>query len=277
MKNIKLVAIDMDGTLLNKAGQVSKENREALKRLRAEGKDFIICTGRNYEDAKRPLEIAQLECDLICMNGAITCSYEGEVYISYAFQEEQLENLLNFLEPHEVVIDLMTRAGSFSTTDKEIFKSALEKQILLPTHDSHVGMDSFQFTSKQEFLDLAYPVYKLSAIHETETLLHQIKSHLKDEEGISIASSAQTNIEITRGEAKKGLALMTYAKQKGIKEEEIMAIGDSGNDVSMLSLELGATVAMANAMVEAKKVAQYLTTSNEESGVAAALKQFVLG
>ena len=276
-KHIKLVAIDMDGTLLDERGKVTKENILSLKKLRAQGKDFVICTGRNYIDARRAIEEAGLKCDLICMNGAMTCTYEGEVVSSHSVDRDKVVELINLLHTNETIIDIMTEVGSFTTTPRTQFLKAFEKNILLPTGDENFGIERFRFVTREDFMCLNHNVYKVSAIHEEQTVLEKIKESLTQTSDFNIVASASTNLEITHSHAKKGKALIEYAKARKIQNHELMAIGDSGNDVSMLSLDLGVTVAMANGMEEAKKVARYITKSNLESGVAFALNQFVIG
>lgn len=273
---IKLVAVDMDGTLLNHKGKVSKENITMLKALRANGKDFVICTGRNYKDAKKAMEEAKLPCDLICMNGAMTCHFEGQIIDSHSVAEDKLEHLMNLLHNSKVVVDIMTEYGSFTTTPRKDFVKALEKNILLPTGDESFGIGQFTFIDKDEFMTCKHKVYKVSAIHEEIGILREIKYQLMQTKAFNIVASAPTNLEITHSLAQKGRALLDYAKARQIQMNELMAIGDSGNDVSMLSLESAITVAMENGMEEAKKAARYITKSNVEDGVALAIQKFAL-
>ena len=119
--------------------------------------------------------------------------------------------------------------------------------------------------------------YKLSVISGDEKTLERIRIKLEAVEGISVVSSSRTNLEITHADAGKGAALIRYARSKGFLLSEIMAVGDSENDCSMLSLKLGATVAMGNAMEAARAAARYHTKSNTEDGVAYAVERFMLG
>lgn len=276
-KRIRLVAIDMDGTLLDSKGQVSKENILALRQLRNQGKDFVVCTGRNYMDARRPLEEAGLKCDLICMNGAMTCTYEGKVISSHSVAREKVEDLITFLHTNETVIDIMTAVGSFTTTPRQRFMEAFEENILLPTGDKNFGINRFRFVTKEDFMCLDHDVYKISAIHREKAILQGIRNRLMETGDFNIVASAPTNLEITHSYAKKGQALLEYAKnRKQLSTCELMAIGDSENDVSMLSIEHAVTVSMANGMKEAKKAAKYMTKSNLEDGVAFAIRKLAL-
>lgn len=275
-KNIKLVAVDMDGTLLNEEGKISKENIEAIKSLQKQGKDFVVCTGRNFEDARRPVEEAGLICDFICMNGAMTCTYQGDIIKSYGFPKEKVSHILEVIEAQGMVIDIMTQRGSYTTTSREQFMTAMQKQILLPTHEEDFSIERFHFTTIEKFIASKLLAYKLSAIHENQSLLSHLKEKLMKIGHFNMVSSAPTNIEITCREAEKGKALLAYAKRRNLSRHELMAIGDSENDVSMLSLDLGATVAMSHGMEEAKRAARYTTDPNEKHGVASAIYEFAL-
>ena len=274
--SIKLVAIDMDGTLLNHKGKISKTTIETLRELRKQGKIFVICTGRNYIDARKPLEEAGLECDLICMNGALTCTYDGKVVSSHSVDKKKVEKLITFLHTKETIIDIMTEVGSFTTTPRQQFMKAFEENILLPTGDENFGVEQFRFVTKDDFMCLNHNVYKISAIHRERAILQDIRSRLMETEDFNIVASAPTNLEITHNYAKKGKALLEYANRRHIKVNELMTIGDSGNDVSMLALKEAVTVVMENGMEEAKSVAKYMTRSNTEDGVAFAIHQLAL-
>ena len=92
---------------------------------------------------------------------------------------------------------------------------------------------------------------------------------------IKISSSVQTDLEINAKNAGKGMALLRLAKRLGIRNSQIMACGDSGNDIEMLQ-SVGISVAMSNATEEVKKIANYITLSNEENGVADMIDKFIL-
>ena len=106
-------------------------------------------------------------------------------------------------------------------------------------------------------------------------MLNDINEELSKNSKIAVASSFPTNLEITDVEAQKGPVLKSYIESLGYTMDEVMVFGDSMNDYSMLSMDFGATVAMENADPEIKKVAKYITKSNEEYGVACAIEELL--
>lgn len=106
-------------------------------------------------------------------------------------------------------------------------------------------------------------------------MLGRIRSELEKNPDIAVAASFETNLEITDVKAQKGPVLKQYIESLGYTMDEVMVLGDSMNDYSMLSMDFGATVAMENAMPEVKSVAGYVTKSNEELGVAYAIDKLL--
>ena len=102
-------------------------------------------------------------------------------------------------------------------------------------------------------------------------MLEKISKKLEKNKKLAVASSFKTNLEITAVEAQKGPVLKQYIESLGYTMDEVMVLGDSLNDYSMLSMDFGATVAMENAMPQVKTVSKYITKYNEEFGVAYAI------
>ena len=119
------------------------------------------------------------------------------------------------------------------------------------------------------------PVYKIFLFSADVEMLDQIRRELEQNSGIAVASSFETNLEITDVKAQKGPVLKEYIESLGYTMDEVMALGDSLNDYSMLSMDFGATVAMANAVPEIRRAAKYITKSNVEFGVAYAIHELL--
>ena len=277
---IRLVASDMDGTLLNRYGKISLKNQAAVHALNRRNIDFVVCTGRNYADAYAPLKEAGISCDIICMNGAAVFNTKGEQIRKQTLLKSQISRILTICRPFCVLYDFMTDEGSYTTSSLEEFKESFENKIFLSMvseeHTFETIVKRFQFISEEHLFHSETDIYKMSVVHEDPQVLAHIRSCLEKEEGLSIASSAATNLEITHFNAQKGNALLEYAINTKIHPREILAMGDSENDLSMLILPLGYTVAMDNGSDIIKKSARLVTRSNEEDGVAAAIETLVL-
>ena len=277
-KRIRLAAIDMDGTLLSPDGTVSPANQAAIRALKNQGAEVVVCTGRSFRDASRPLRAAKIVCGLICMNGAAVYRKDGSLSHRQTISAERINRILCLAKEFDLVTDLMGEDKSYTTVSEERFRKGYEEGILLPMVESNYRSirERFTLTVPEAILQKKPDIFKISVMHKETTVLDRVKKILEKEGGLALASSDRTNVEITSGLAQKGIALMEYAKEKHYHLQEIMAIGDSGNDVSMLSLPLGATVAMGNAMPEAKRAAMYETRTNREDGVAWAIENWAI-
>jgi len=270
----------MDGTLLNRYGKVSSLNIAAIEALKRKNIGFVVCTGRSFADASSPLKEAGISCDIICMNGAAVFDSYGRQLRKQPLLKDQVNRILNICRPFSVLYDFMTEEGSYTTSTMEDFRKSFEDKIFLPMvsdeHTYETIAKRFHFTTEEALLGSSWEIYKMSVVHENPEILMQIRCALEKEEGISVASSAPSNLELTHIGAQKGSVLMEYATSTNIHPREILAIGDSENDLSMLSLPLGYTIAMGNASEVIKRSARLITRNNDEDGVAVAIDSLIL-
>lgn len=282
---VQLAAVDMDGTLLNEFGKITDGNIAAIKKFQDHGADFMICTGRDYADAKLIVEEAGIHCGYICLSGAAVYDKQGTQLLNLPLDAAQLLQLGDFFLPRHIGIDLLSANGRYTTCSwkekledfcwflskgplsgmlPEVIREAAEKRI----HE-YVFLDDFT-----PLLDKQIQIYKVCANQLLPHVVDQLKEDFLAYPQFAVASSFPTNIEITDIKAQKGLALKTYADLNGIPMDHVMAIGDSDNDLSMISMDFGYTVAMDNAMSCIKQAAKYHTKSNKEDGVAWAIHQY---
>ena len=127
----------------------------------------------------------------------------------------------------------------------------------------------------KEMEEKKIPVYKIFLFSDDTDMLEQIDKVLGENRDIVVASSFPTNLEITDVRAQKGPVLKNYIERLGYAMDEVMVFGDSLNDLSMLEMDFGATVAMENASPEVKAAAKYVTKSNNEHGVAYAIRELL--
>ena len=120
----------------------------------------------------------------------------------------------------------------------------------------------------EELKKAGVPIYKIFLFSEDVAMLRRLGEVLSGDGRIAVAASFETNLEITDVRAQKGPVLKAYIESLGYTMDEVMVLGDSTNDFSMLSMDFGATVAMGNAMPEVKEAAKYVTRTNQEGGVA---------
>lgn len=276
---IKLAAVDMDGTLLGRDGRISGANAHAIRCMQNAGTELLICTGRGYVDAVRPLEEAGLKAGIVCMNGASVYDQNGNLIDKKELALSQVEFILTCCRGENVLFDFMTDRGSLTIAGEEEFRECFNRNILLPVSEYSYEDIRRRFTliPPGELFGRGLEFFKISVIHEKQDVLEGIRQRLKKDGNLAVASSFATNLELTHIEAQKGRALADYAAGKNIRQDEIMAIGDSENDYSMLSMNLKYTVAMGNAMDIIKKTAKCQTRTNDQDGVAYAIENLILG
>jgi Cof subfamily protein (haloacid dehalogenase superfamily) len=276
----------MDGTLLNPQTNISKANIDAIRRLERAGIEFLICSGRDYQDAKSVMETCDITCAYICLSGAAVYNREGETLSEIPLTSHNLADIEQVLSEQQADMDILTSRGRYTTaarkrrTDqlysflKDKFGShALASQELEAAVQNRI--ESMTFISSLKKLPEDTVVFKICSnglpVHKTARL----KEIFADYPDLAAASSFPDNIELTNQAAQKGSALKAYAKYKGISLKDVMVLGDSDNDLSMFTPEFGWTVAMENAMACIHKAAKYRTSSNAEDGVARAIDRLV--
>lgn len=274
----------MDGTLLTKDHLISEENISAIKKAQAQGVEVVIATGRSYPEAIYILKEAGITCPVIGTNGAEVRSTEGEIIEYRPLNKEVASQVVKVLDKNDIYVEFFTSNGIFSADMEKgisIFKhyaarahgDDLEEKLesLLQERVKFIKtVNSFDFI----FDDPNHHIYKLLAFSFEKERLAAVQHELEDFEGIAVSSSGFNNLEINGVEAQKGLALETFTKQKGISLMDTMAIGDNYNDVSMFQ-RVGRAVAMGNADEVVKSKCHFVTSTNEESGVAKAILEAI--
>ena len=175
---IRLVAIDMDGTLLRPDGHISERNVRALKGLKAAGAEFLICTGRSYIDALEPLKEAGLRAPVVCMNGAAVYDWDGRLMDEIRLSERQVRGILDCCQKEDIIFDFMTDRGSYTTAGEAQFRSCFERNVLLPMAEfTYEGVrDRFSFAEEGQLFELGLAFYKISVIHESQEVWAELRS-----------------------------------------------------------------------------------------------------
>lgn len=267
---IKLVAIDLDGTLLNSKRTISTENKEAIQAAKEAGVKVVLCTGRPLKGMTHILE----ECNLL-EEGDLGITYNGGL-VQWTHTGETLSQIVHsktdVLKAYELsqqlamplnLIDLNTvheppypegRPSLYST----IMNALPFKEIDVEQLPDSLAINKMVMCWNQEELDqaiLAIP----DSYHKQFTIM----------------KSRSNLLEILPKMVDKGKGLAMLAEKLELTKEEIMGIGDQQNDLAMVEYA-GFGVAMGNATDQVKKAAQFITKSNDEDGVAYAINKFVL-
>lgn len=284
---IKVIASDMDGTLLGDDHKPAPETLAAVKKACDAGIRFMIATGRNFPEAMAELKDAELVCDYIVGSGAEVRNPQQEVVVTHPISIELCRAIYEEIRDYPLSVTFCTDGYDYKIgTPEEIeeslmlqmqlFFSNLPREELAKSETYRRIKKSTRSMSDMDELEAAgVPVYKLFLYSEDKAMLDEMNTRLQRNKDIAVASSFPTNLEITDVKAQKGPVLKEYIESLGYTMNEVMVLGDSLNDLSMISMDFGATVAMANADPEVKSAAKYITKSNTEFGVAYAIEELL--
>lgn len=263
---IRLVALDLDDTLLDSRLEISRECREAIEEVSRRGVKVTLATGRMFKSALRYADQLSMNLPLITYQGAwVKNSGSGETIY---YRPVPPEYGLEFLKR---VRDLGCHYQTY--LDDELYLERLTSEGL--AYARMAGVEPVVVDRLEPVVEQG-PL-KMLIIEEDISLLDKWEQELKAEFGqfLYITRSKPHYLEAMHPEATKGRALAALASYYGIEREEVMAVGDSYNDMDMIQWA-GLGVAVANARSPVRQVADYVTLSNDEHGVAEALKRFIL-
>lgn len=275
-KEIKLIAVDMDGTLVDDEKRIPEENLRALEACAAKGIEIVPATGRTVQGVPKELKALPGVRYGITVNGAVVADLKENRVIS------------SCRLPAGLAVQVMTMARDCGD------------DVMYDAYVDGVGYTSERFYGRfPQFIQSEALVRLLMSarqavpdhiawIQENASYVDKINMFFRDQDArermrerlgqmpeLLVSSSLSCNLEINAAGADKGGALIRLADFLGIARESTMAFGDGENDLSMIR-QAGLGVAMANGVPAVKEAAEYVTLSNEEAGVAAAIRRFVL-
>lgn len=267
----KLVAIDCDNTLLNSEGHIPAENKETIQYLKSKGIEFIIATGRNDVLVADYIEELGIDAPVIGCNGASIRNLKENKLLSYnPIPKQSLKLILDYCKENKLPFRAFSMSKGFSN-DKTSIREVLE-QILSKYTKVLKSNIPYEYLENPEYLIDNEEVVKVVLVNNDPITLQKYQTEIKGTEGIDICRSARNCLDIGALGVSKGNAVKKYGEMLGIKQEETVAFGDSENDLSMIKYA-GFGVAMENGEDGLKKFAQMVTDTNDNCGVAKALKQ----
>lgn len=287
---IKLIVSDMDGTLLNDFWRISEENEQAIKRAQAQGIQFMVATGRPYENAHFITEKVGIFCPVVGLNGATTHDANGQLIAHEAMTRQEVKIIIDILNKHRIYFELMTSHGAFSIDfeglhemmfelgDRELahLPKAERDERVLHLNRERIKNENCQFITSFDTVlnNEAIHIYKVFSMSPNDEAIALAAKELEALNTFAVTSAGHMNLEINSMNGHKGYAVFHYAESLGIKPEEVMTIGDNFNDLTML-LKAGRGVAMGNAHEDIKQQCRYTTKNNLEHGVAHAINQML--
>ena len=265
-KKIRMIVSDLDGTMVDDTFQIPEENIKAVKEAAARGVLVTIATGRMYRSALPYAKKLGIDVPLIAYNGAIVKTVGGERISTEFLPPDVVKRVLRFVFEHGWYVQLYSEGKLYYA---EATEAALAYEKASGVPGNAVG--------KEGLLERTDEVPKLLVVTKDEASGDEALSMLAEAfpSEILVMKSKANYIEVVLPGVSKAKAVLELAQKHGIAADEIMALGDSGNDVSMLKA-CGLGVAMGNASEAVKAEADAVTGICEEGGAAEAIHRYVL-
>jgi len=274
---VRLIALDIDGTLLDSRWDLPEANRTAIAEATRRGIEVALVTGRRYDFAMPIARKLDAPLTMICNNGALVRTHDGKTHLRHLLPRDTAERVLRATLPW--------REGA-----GVVFDRPKANQIILEVIDTDNPIRTTYYNRNREYLSQAVPLEscliedplqvmfsgKVKAMREAEGVLRA--APFATEFGLAVTTYKSRDfsmIDVIHPSCSKGSSLAEWAALRGYARDEVMAIGDNHNDLEMLSFA-GIPVVMGNSVPELKTFGWHETRTNDEDGVAAAIQQFVL-
>lgn len=263
---VKLIGIDMDGTLLDPQSKLSEENIKAIKYATSKGIDVVIASGRPVcESMRNYYKLLGLKSYYVGFNGAVVYDFETDAIL---YQKGITGKDVKELEKFK---------SQFSSVNSHAF---ILDTVLYEVEDYYVDLEvkvNYVKKKKIKFNDLAddFPIIKYmftGSKLDIDNIINHVPEELKEK--YNVVRSATYYLEFVNKEVDKARGIEIIARKKGLTKQEIMTIGDEGNDYLMVK-EAGLGIAMGNARQKVKDVAKDITESNANNGVAHAIYKYI--
>lgn len=269
----RLVALDLDGTLLDSQLQIRNETIEALNQARAQGVLAMIVTGRHHVAAYPYWRQLGLELPAICCNGAYLYDYRARQPLANdPLTRQEARELLKLVRKHGIYSMVYDKNFMAYETINRHLQAILTWSATLPEevrpHIEHVQ-------SYEQLVESAETIWKFTAACDDFTAISAFVSEIEQSLGLSCVWSGQNRLDIGHAGNSKGHRLAGWIAEQGIAREEVIAFGDEQNDMEMLRMA-GMGVAMGNSGQMIQACADWVTGGNDSNGIADALQRFVL-
>ncbi|KRQ88016.1 putative phosphatase YwpJ [Caloramator mitchellensis] len=268
----KMIAMDMDGTLLNSKKEITERTKLALKKADEKGVKLVVCTGRIFTSALYYANLIGTKAPIIASNGAyIREKDNNNVIYEKALDKDYVEKIVIKAEgfgfyPHIFTTEtIYSKKLIYSSKNYTLWNEKMPKEERVKIK---IVDDLIEIAKKHDIL-------KIVVMSDDVEKLFKLKQIIKDNFEVSVFSSFDNNFEVMARDISKGNAVKVLADFYGFNLEEVVCIGDNENDISMIQYA-GLGVAMANATEELKSVADLIIDSNDNEGVAKFIEEYIL-
>lgn len=273
-KEIKMIALDIDGTTLNSKKELTERTRRALENAIAKGVQVVFSTGRSYNSLSEAIKSLNGVSYVITSNGAhINDFMTGKaIYNDYVYPPN-VENALKIVEKYNIGLEVFIDGQAYinAETYHDIEKNGCEYRNAEYVLWSRKPVEDIS----KLMIDNMSVIENINFCFDTEEKYNKAKLDICALEKASITAAFRNSLELGGENTSKRTALIELMKMLNIEKNQIMCCGDASNDIPMIELA-GIGVAMGNAWDEVKEKADYVTASCDDDGVGIAIEKFVL-
>ncbi|PYE45463.1 HAD family phosphatase [Paenibacillus barcinonensis] len=284
---MKLFATDLDGTLLNRDSQISRENAEAIEKAQQAGMKVTIATGRVYSDVVAISRQGGIKTPIIGSNGATIHDENGERLFHLPLDRETAGSVMQWLEDQHIYYEASTQMGIYAAiSTHETMLAELERVLgskpgedierMIHSIKKHYNKKDYYRVKNHLEIPAEACIYNIMAFSMNPEKVKAGREHFSSRSDVAMVVSFEHNFEMQHPDVSKGNALTKLAAHLNISMKDTAAIGDNFNDVSMLQMA-GLGIAMGNAEPEIRAMAETITRTNVEHGVAHAIYSLLEG
>lgn len=274
MSKIKLVAMDLDNTLLDSDKQISKHTEEVLKEAIRQGVYIVPATGRIFKAIPEFLRNIPGVRYALCCNGATVYDQkEDKIIYTNHLSKETVFSLFDILEKHHCTHDIYQNGQGYMERRyyDHLSEYGVSGHAFKLVRDTRLPVEDLRKHIEEHPLGIEKINIFFDDLEEREVA----RQELIEKNIASVSSSLWNNIELNQFGCDKGDGLSHLAEQIGLSMDEVMACGDAGNDTMMIKAA-GIGVVMENGQPDLKEIADFVTKTNDEDGVAYAIEKLVL-
>ncbi|MEQ2370673.1 Cof-type HAD-IIB family hydrolase [Blautia sp. CLA-JM-H16] len=274
MKQIRMIGLDLDGTLLNTQKELTENTRRVLTEAIDSGILVLVATGRPFTGIPEELRTFPGIHYALTSNGArVLDTDHNKLLIEHLLPMESAKKALRIFEKYDTLSEIYFDGQGYADAAKldEVGKYHHDPNMWNYVRTTRIPVPDIWDVIAKENRNMD----KVQALFADMDEREQAWKELSELKELELVGSLSYNIEINATGVNKGTALVALGEMLGIPREAIMACGDGDNDVHLLR-EVGFGVAMANAQPQVKDAADYITSSNDEEGVARAIEKFAL-
>lgn len=267
----KLLVIDIDGTLIDRYGQISAENREALALVQSSGMQVSLSTGRSLKSSLRIIEWLSLNNYHIFFDGALVSSQNpGEEIYAQPINNTVLGQIIEYAHAHDIDLELYSTTLYYA--ERETWSTEAHRQFFGVTPTM---VDFTRLWGQERIIKGGLVVTTPQEEAKAASFQHHFADSLHFSQVKVPTFPDVTFVNILAPNTSKGIALQALASHLGVPLDMVVAVGDGKNDISLLSTA-GLGIAMGNAHEDVKKIADHITLNVEEHGLAVAIKRFLV-